>query len=161
MIRARGAQARRFPFARRSQFCARRKSFRGLGLFFCNWKKSLRPQLASWVAAKAHQRRSELLLEPGILSPAGGGPKERARAAIPSINLLQEIRNRAKLPHEQSIPSACRIVGPPFRRVFRGDKSARKKFLRKIACNPLISLDSDERIQGNPSFSNPQNQGFS
>ena len=28
-------------------------------------------------------------------------------------------------------------------------------FLRRIARNPLISLDSDERIQGNPSFSNP------
>jgi hypothetical protein len=25
----------------------------------------------------------------------------------------------------------------------------------------LKSLDSDERIQGNPSFSNPQNLGFS
>jgi hypothetical protein len=31
----------------------------------------------------------------------------------------------------------------------------------KISGNPLISLDSVERIQGNPSFSNPQNLGFS
>src|ERR1700727_2173845 len=36
-----------------------------------------------------------------------------------------------------------------------------EKSLLKISCNPLISLDSDERIQGNPSFSNPQNLGFS
>jgi hypothetical protein len=43
----------------------------------------------------------------------------------------------------------------------RRQKSARKKCLLKISCNPLISLDSVERIQGNPSFSNPQNLGFS
>jgi hypothetical protein len=30
-----------------------------------------------------------------------------------------------------------------------------KKHPPKFARNPLISLDSDERIQGNPSFSNP------
>jgi hypothetical protein len=38
----------------------------------------------------------------------------------------------------------------------------RKKFrLAKIPCNPLKMLNSDERIQGNPSFSNPQKLGFS
>jgi hypothetical protein len=68
---------------------------------------------------------------------------------------------KLSLPHEQSIPFACRIVGPPSRRLFRDDKSARKKTSLKILCNPLISLDSVERIQGNPSFSNPQNLGFS
>jgi hypothetical protein len=37
----------------------------------------------------------------------------------------------------------------------------REKFLSaKIQRNPLITIDSDERIQGNPSLSNPQNQGF-
>jgi hypothetical protein len=36
-----------------------------------------------------------------------------------------------------------------------------EKNFRKIPCNPLISHVSDERIQGNPSFSNPQNRGFS
>jgi hypothetical protein len=57
------------------------------------------------------------------------------------------------LPHAESWE-------PPFRRLFRDDKSARKKLIRKISCNPLISLDSDERIQGNPRKSNPQNLGF-
>jgi hypothetical protein len=39
---------------------------------------------------------------------------------------------------------------------------AREKFLSaKIQRNPLKRLDSDERIQGNPSFSNPQKRGFS
>jgi hypothetical protein len=33
------------------------------------------------------------------------------------------------LPHEQSIPSARRIVGPPFPRRFRDDKSERKNLL--------------------------------
>jgi hypothetical protein len=44
---------------------------------------------------------------------------------------------------------------------FRDGKSWKKKTFRKNPRNPLISLDSDERIQGNPSFSNPQNRGFS
>jgi hypothetical protein len=38
----------------------------------------------------------------------------------------------------------------------------REKFRSaKIQRNPLKRLDWDERIQGNPSFSNPQNLGFS
>jgi hypothetical protein len=37
----------------------------------------------------------------------------------------------------------------------------REKFLSaKIPRNPLKRLDSDERIQGNPSFSNPHELGF-
>jgi hypothetical protein len=35
-----------------------------------------------------------------------------------------------------------------------------KFFSPKIHRNPLKSLDSDEGIQGNPSFSNPQKRGF-
>jgi hypothetical protein len=44
---------------------------------------------------------------------------------------------------------------------YSGEPGVAKKFSTKIARNPLISLDSDERIQGNPSFSNPQKLGFS
>ena len=40
-------------------------------------------------------------------------------------------------------------------------KSAEKIFAAKIPRNPLKSLDSDERIQGNPRKSKAQNQGFS
>jgi hypothetical protein len=37
----------------------------------------------------------------------------------------------------------------------------REKFhSAKIPCNPLKRLDSDERIQGNPSFSNPHKRGL-
>jgi hypothetical protein len=86
----------------------------------------------------------------------GGGPKGRDRAAIS----CRKSEIKLSSPHEQSILSACRIVGPPFRRLFRDDTSARKKRILKISHNPLISLDSDEKIQGNPRKSNPQNLGF-
>jgi hypothetical protein len=59
-----------------------------------------------------------------------------------------------------SLSPRIRLVGPPFRRLFPDDKSARKNLLLKILCNPLISLDPDERIQRNPRKSNPQNLGF-
>jgi hypothetical protein len=40
-------------------------------------------------------------------------------------------------------------------------KSAGKKFSAFISCNPLKSLDSDERIQGNPNESNSSKAGLS
>jgi hypothetical protein len=39
-------------------------------------------------------------------------------------------------------------------------KARRKKLPAKIPCNALISLDSVERIQGNPRESNVHNLGF-
>jgi hypothetical protein len=42
----------------------------------------------------------------------------------------------------------------------RAKTGLKKKLPRKIPRNPLISLDSDERIQGNPRNSNPHKQGF-
>jgi hypothetical protein len=44
---------------------------------------------------------------------------------------------------------------------YSGEPGVTKNFSPKIPRNPLISLDSDEGIQGNPSFSNPQKLGFS
>jgi hypothetical protein len=49
----------------------------------------------------------------------------------------------------------------PFRRLEPHGKSAAKSFCSIYPRNPLISLDSDERIQGNPRKSNPQDRGFS
>jgi hypothetical protein len=46
---------------------------------------------------------------------------------------------------------------PHLNRVIAGGVTAeasRKKNAAFIPCNPLISLDSDERIQGNPRESN-------
>jgi hypothetical protein len=42
----------------------------------------------------------------------------------------------------------------------RNNKGARNNLLLKISRNPLISLDSYERIQGNPRKSNPQKLEF-
>jgi hypothetical protein len=48
----------------------------------------------------------------------------------------------------------------PFRAAeFRGE-TARKKRPRFLPRNPLKSLDSDERIQGNPRKSNSHKLGF-
>jgi hypothetical protein len=88
-----------------------------------------------------------------------GWGRSEGRAPVAISCRKSEIK--LSLLHEQSIPSASRVVGPPFPRRFRDDKSARKKRPLKISYNPLISQDSDERIQGNPSFYNPQNLGFS
>jgi hypothetical protein len=81
-----------------------------------------------------------------------GRPRQTARATISSGKL----ENRLSLPMEKpKLPHGL------YRRVrLRGEKTAKKNFSRFIPRNPLISLDSDERIQGNPRKSNPQNRGF-
>src|ERR1700722_11930552 len=45
-------------------------------------------------------------------------------------------------------------------RRFQTPGRTEKNFLTKIACNPLITLVSHERIQGNPRKSNVQKLGF-
>ena len=59
------------------------------------------------------------------------------------------------------------MINPPIRKAStaassrsgaaRGGEATRKFFESVFPCNPLISLDSDERIQGNPIA---QNWGF-
>ena len=49
----------------------------------------------------------------------------------------------------------------PDRATSNGTESVEKKFSAVFPRNPLISPDSDERIQGNPRKSNPQKPGFS
>jgi hypothetical protein len=110
---------------------------------------SRRSQLIERTSNPGHQ--SDLLLD-------GGCPKGRALAAIS----CRKSEIALSLPHEQSIPSACQIVGVRrFQGAFATTKAPWKNLLLKISCNSLISLDPDERIQGNPSFYNPQNLGFS
>ena len=122
---------------------ARPSTDKGLGHFDVARARQMIEMRAEVAVGRAGQR-----LESG----------EVDRAAI--SNLCRKSEIKLSLPHEQSIPSACRILGPPFRRRFRDDKSARKNLLLKISCNPLISLDSDERIQGNPRKSNLIIGGF-
>jgi hypothetical protein len=65
------------------------------------------------------------------------------------------------LPHDQihSFPRAkivvCHFAVPAARA-----KGRAKIIPAKIQRNPLKRLDSHERIQGNPSFSNPLGRGF-
>jgi hypothetical protein len=56
--------------------------------------------------------------------------------------------------------SVAKIVGCRSHGFGAAAKGHEKFRPAKIQRNPLITLDSDERIQGNPSLSNPQNQGF-
>jgi hypothetical protein len=63
--------------------------------------------------------------------------------------------------HDESVPPAGRIVGY-CSQVSNSAAKGRENFLSaKIPHNPLKMLDSDEGIQGNPSFSNPHRLGFS
>ena len=78
--------------------------------------------------------------------------------AIRADNSCRKTETALSLPNEQSCPPP--IAGARFWR-FNRAKGPQKNFSAKIACNPLISLVSDERIQGNPRKSNTQNVGFS
>jgi hypothetical protein len=69
---------------------------------------------------------------------------------------LQKIRKCVNSIYEQSCPPIRRdrSLIPPTLPPPRA--KARERFLSaKIPRNPLKRFDSDERIQGNPSFSNP------
>src|SRR5580704_4050078 len=59
--------------------------------------------------------------------------------------------NNPALPNGLDRRSTFRLLTPD---------RAQEKLPRKIPRNPLISLDSDERIQGNPRKSNPHKQRF-
>jgi hypothetical protein len=79
-------------------------------------------------------------------------PRPTANAVRAAI-YCRKTENGLSWPHEQSV---LRHDVEFKRQSWRfGPRRAAKNFLAKIACNLLISLDSDERIQGNPSFSNP------
>jgi hypothetical protein len=68
-----------------------------------------------------------------------------------SIKLARWILLRFRMPHRR----------PSIRRLDAQRAETPGKILCSIfPCNPLISLDSDERIQGNPRQANPLNRGF-
>jgi hypothetical protein len=80
------------------------------------------------------------------------------RTAIPCRKSEIEL----SLPHEQFCVSRMAFTPRfPFQRCSHPGESRAKKFPAKIPRNPLISLVSDERIQGNPRESNRPNPGFS
>jgi hypothetical protein len=55
----------------------------------------------------------------------------------------------------------AKIMGPRSHGSETAAKGRAKFLSAKIQRNPLKMLDSDEKIQGNPSFYNPQKLGFS
>jgi hypothetical protein len=84
----------------------------------------------------------------------------RPKGSGQMTNSCRKLEIRLSLPHEQSWVSAWPRPQLPFRWVLpRG--AGRKKYLsRHKSRNPLKSLDSDERIQGNPSESKAQKRGL-
>jgi hypothetical protein len=113
-----------------------------------------------------------LRLPSGPSKPVQKGSDYRTGRALPKPDISSATDTRTamscrkseielSLRHEQFVPSACQVMGWPFRRFWRDDKNGRKNSPRFSPRNPLISLDPDEEIQGNPSFYNPQNLGFS
>jgi hypothetical protein len=107
---------------------------------------AMTPAKAASLLTRAVIRRQCPAFGGGPEFQVAGLPQGRAWAAIP----CRKSETKVSLLHEHCILFACRIVGPPFRRRVRDDKSERKNRRAKISCNPLISLVSDERIQGNP-----------
>jgi hypothetical protein len=67
--------------------------------------------------------------------------------------------NELSLRHEQFCACECPRALRPFQCFCRG-KRRENFFLAKDPRNPLISLDSDERIQGNPKKSNTKKPRF-
>ena len=78
-------------------------------------------------------------------------------------NRLQKIRTWVRLARWTipRFPIASRAAFRSAASKAQGAEGPMKNFSAKIPCNPLISLDSDEKIQGNPRKSNPLNRGFS
>jgi hypothetical protein len=106
-----------------------------------------------------------------VQSTGREGASQSARARIFRIEAVEKATGRAtmncrksetrlSLTDEHSYVSAwprppARVAAPLNRR----EKAARKIRSAKIPRNPLKSLNSDERIQGNPRESNPQKRG--
>ena len=83
------------------------------------------------------------------------GPKGMARTTIS----CRKSEIRLSLPHEQSCASAWPRPQAPVPALRTPGKRAEKKYSRFKLRNPLKSLDSDERIQGNPRKSNAHERG--
>jgi hypothetical protein len=86
---------------------------------------------------------------------------EAARRKAPKTIDCMKSEIEVRSSHEKVYPFAFQKLGLATLHRNSQGKSARKISRARISRNPLISLDSDERIQGNPRKSNPENLGFS
>jgi hypothetical protein len=112
----------------------------------------------------------------GICGGACGGDLLFAEGALAQSALLEiaerngsgvtaiscgKSESKVSFAHEQSCASGRPSTGAPIPAPHNTTpKTARKKLWRFMPRNPLKSLDSRERIQGNPRKSNPHNRGF-
>jgi hypothetical protein len=88
-----------------------------------------------------------------FLPKTGGGPM--LEGSGPADNRTRIEERTSDIDSGNIAPSDLGwLRGQPSEVPRRPGKGA-KIFPQKISRNPLIRLDSDERIQGNPSFSNP------
>ncbi len=110
--------------------------------------RSAPPETRGLVEAAERERRRRMF---------GATISARERCATISCRKPETVLSS---PHDRSSPRERRFrrSRPRFRRSGAARRGTRacEFFSRRIPCNPLISLDSDERIQGNPSFSNPR-----
>src|ERR1700733_9077613 len=85
----------------------------------------------------------------------------RSKGAARATISCRKSEIRVSLPHEQSCASAWPKIAC-FRPgvLSTPEKGARNFLSAKKPRNPLKSLDSDERIQGNPRKSNAQKRGL-
>jgi hypothetical protein len=86
---------------------------------------------------------------------------EATRGAARTANSCRKSENRLSSSHEQFCPSAWPRPQAPVAAPLNARGRRAKIFFAKTPRNPLKSLDSDERIQGNPRESNPQKRGSS
>jgi hypothetical protein len=89
----------------------------------------------------------------------GGGSLVRAPRSANAMS-CRKSETRLSLSHDQSCASDGLDRTLPSRRHLAPGKASRKILLAKNPRNPLKSLVSGERIQGNPRKSNPQERGL-
>ena len=108
--------------------------------------------------ASRNRRAREGTRRPPV--PFGGVAERRLFRQAPAFD-CRKSENELSSSHEQSCASACpRTAGASLDASAAAAKGREKFLSAKIPRNPLKRLDSDERIQGNPSFSNPQKRGL-
>jgi hypothetical protein len=112
----------------------------------------------------AARRRGSVLA--GLVSAMTGVLRQHTcwtdrRAEAPATMDCRKSETELNSPNEQScaLPLLASAAIPRSRDL-SAKKARRKKLPAKILCNALISLDSVERIQGNPRESNAHNLGF-
>jgi hypothetical protein len=111
--------------------------------------------LRGWPGKPGHDGEA-----PSTSESLGSARDQQLTLQEPGIS-CRKSETKLGLPYEQSCAFALQDRWSPLRDANAGEKGTKKKPPAKIPYNPLISLDSDERIQGNPNKSNGHKVGVS